>query len=194
MSAQRIKYLDDSERTQLLKTLADRRSAERDYMIIDLFLNTGLRLSELHALNISDVAGEKIEKTLVVRNGKGGKTREVPLNSSARLHLNQYLAWKAKRGEGIQPDDPLFVSRNKLRLSRRPIQRLVKKWLRQAGLRKDFVVHSLRHSFATRLYQRSHNIRAVQELLGHNRLDTTMIYTGIGKEELSQTVELLNAV
>ena len=191
MSVQRIKYLDDSERTQLLKILADRRSAERDYMIVDLFLNTGLRLSELQVLNVSDVAGEKIEKTLIVRNGKGGKTREVPLNTLIRSHINQYLIWKAKHGEGIQSDDSLFVSRNGLRLSKRPIQRLVKKWLRMAGLRQNFVVHSLRHSFATRLYQRSKNIRAVQELLGHNRLDTTMIYTGIGKEELAQTVEML---
>ena len=188
MSVQRIKYLDDSERTQLLKTLADRRSAERDYMIVDLFLNTGLRLSELHALNVSDVAGEK---TLVVQNGKGGKTREVPLNTLVRSHINQYLIWKAKQGEGIMSDDPLFVSRNHFRLSKRPIQRLVKKWYRVAGLRQNFVVHSLRHAFATRLYQRSRNIRAVQELLGHNRLDTTMIYTGIGKEELAQTVEML---
>ena len=188
MSDQRIKYLDESERAQLLKTLADRKSAERDYMIADLFLNTGLRLSELHALNISDVAGEK---TLIVQNGKGGKTREVPLNTIVRSHINQYLIWKAKHNEGILSEDPLFVSRNGFRLSKRPIQRLMKKWYRMAGLKPNFVVHSLRHSFATRLYQKSRNIRAVQELLGHNRLDTTMVYTGIGKEELAQTVEML---
>ena len=131
MSAQKIKYLDDQERTQLLKTLSDRKSATRDYAIVNLFLNTGLRLSELHALNVGDVSEKKV---LIVQNGKGGKSREIPMNSAIRNHLSEYLQTKKKNGEGINLEDPLFVSRRKLRLSRRPIQRLFKKWLGSAGL------------------------------------------------------------
>ena len=193
MNTCRIKCLSEEESKRLLKVLSDTKSAWRDRMVITLFLNTGLRLSELWGLNISSVALKSdVKKNLIVL-GKGQKLREIPLNLQTRTCLGEFLALKAKRGESVEPDAPLFVSRCKSRLCHTAIQRLLLKWVRVAGFEREYYPHALRHTFATRLYERTKNLRGVQILLGHSQIGTTQIYTHVSDSQLAEMTETLNA-
>jgi site-specific recombinase XerD len=185
----RLKCLTESERRKLLKALRSHTCTERDHFLIDLVLNTGLRLSELLNLNVGDVQ----DRTTLILVGKGQKVREVPLNRSIRGHIREYLSWKRSWGESLEDDTPLFVSRLGQRLSPRSVQDVVGKWIREAGLEGHYSPHSLRHTFATRLYQRTKNIRLVQTVLGHSRLDTTQIYTHLSRDDLQEGMEALCA-
>ncbi len=189
MRSQRIKYLTQEEQRALLRTLRDHRSAERDYCLFNLILNTGLRLAEVLALNVCDVR----DRTVLRVVGKGDKMREIPLNKAIRGHLEEFLRWKRRQDEGLSDLDPLFVSRNNGRVTSRPVQRALTKWLRLAGVEGHYSPHSLRHTFATQVYERTKNIRLVQDVLGHQNIGTTMIYTHVTKQEIAEAVELLTA-
>ena len=188
MKRQRIKYLNEEEKKKLLSVLRDRKSAERDYFLFDMILNTGLRISELTSLNVGHVHDRKTLEIL----GKGGKIREIPLNKSIQSHIESFLKLKKRRGEGIFDTDPLFVSRKRCRLSVRAVQRSLDKWLGEAGIQTKYSPHALRHTFGTELFSRCKNIRLVQDLMGHSDISTTMIYTHVSKAEMEEAVELLH--
>ena len=155
----------------------------RDAAITLLMLNTGLRLEEVQALNLEDVTlGERSGK-VVVRSGKGGKYREVPLNAPARRALRRYLV---TRPEGAS--DALFLGQRGRRIGRKTVQRAVWRFSKQAGL-KRVSPHVLRHTFAKSLVDNGVSLEKVAALLGHSDLNTTRRYVTPGERDLQDAVE-----
>lgn len=171
------KYLTLDESLQLLESV-DGKNQERDYCILTLFLNCGLRISELVGLNIQDIQNETLRVL-----GKGGKTRIIYLNDACQQALNQYLA--VRRPITGRDANALFLSSRNERVSRSTVHALVKKRLDAAGLDStQYSSHKLRHTAATLMLQNGVDVRAVQEVLGHDHLNTTEIYTHIDNESL----------
>ncbi len=158
---------------------ADRLSL-RDQTMVELFYSAGLRLAELQALNVDDVAGGRREVTVT---GKGRKQRIVMIGAPARAALAH---WLQERGACAAAGEPaLFVSARGSRLSRGAIGTRLRDWAIKAGLGVHLHPHRLRHSFATHLLESSGDLRAVQELLGHAHLSTTQIYTQLDWKRLA---------
>ncbi|MDR0293140.1 MAG: tyrosine-type recombinase/integrase [Oscillospiraceae bacterium] len=169
------RYLTLQESLALLRSV-EGRHAERDYAILTLFLNCGLRRSELAGLNEADAAGEKIRVF-----GKGGKERELYLNDACLEALN---AWKAVRPKD-SGEKALFLSGQNKRMHPNTIHALVKKHLLNAGLDPSrYSTHKLRHTAATLMLSNGVDVRTLQEMLGHEHLNTTQIYTHIDSAEL----------
>jgi site-specific recombinase XerD len=158
---------------------------KRDYAIITLFLNCGLRLSELISINIDKIKGD----TLAVV-GKGNKERTIYLNDVCIKAIEDYLSVRPEAQPGHEK--ALFISNRKTRFTQRGVQHMVDKYLNEAGLAgKHYSPHKLRHTAATLMYQYGHvDIRALQEILGHESVSTTQIYTHIDKEQLRDAVKL----
>lgn len=178
------KYLTLEESLSLLKAV-DGKNRERDYCIITLFLNCGMRLSELVSLNISDI---RTNNTLVV-TGKGNKERTIYLNDACVDAINAYLP--VRPVDGVKDKNALFISRNKKRISPKTIQCIVKNTLEKAGLgNRDLSTHKLRHTAATLMYQYGDvDVLAIKEILGHENLNTTQIYTHIVDEQLKKAAQ-----
>lgn len=171
------RYLNLEEAKRLLSSIGG-INKERDYAIIVLFLNCGLRISEIVNLNIADIYDDRL-----YIKGKGGKTRVVFLNDSCVEALEGYLPL---RQELVDDDEKaLFVSRRKKRISREAVHAMVKKSLLRANLDADkYSSHKLRHTAATLMLQNGVDVRTLQELLGHEHLNTTQIYTHVENTEL----------
>jgi site-specific recombinase XerD len=171
------RYLNLEEAKRLLSSI-EGINKERDYAIIVLFLNCGLRISEIVNLNIADIYDDRL-----YIKGKGGKTRVVFLNDSCVEALEGYLPL---RQELVDDDEKaLFVSRRKKRISREAVHAMVKKSLLRANLDADkYSSHKLRHTAATLMLQNGVDVRTLQELLGHEHLNTTQIYTHVENTEL----------
>jgi tyrosine recombinase XerC len=155
----------------------------RDRAIMETLYATGMRVSELCGLKISDYNAAAMEMRVF---GKGSKERMVLINQSAKLRLEVYLAehWSKLGGHAPQNDDPLFVSREGTRLSMRSVHRVVLKYARKAGITKQITPHTLRHTFATHLLEGGADLRVVQDLLGHSSISTTQIYTHVSLDRL----------
>lgn len=158
---------------------------KRDYAIITLFLNCGLRLSELIGINIDKIKGDTLKVV-----GKGNKERTIYLNDVCIKAIEDYLAARPEAQPGHE--NALFLSNRKTRFTQRGVQHMVDKYLNEAGLAgKHYSPHKLRHTAATLMYQYGHvDIRALQEILGHESVSTTQIYTHIDKEQLRDAVKL----
>ncbi len=180
------KYLSLDESRSLLSHI-DGNDKLRDYAIITLFLNCGMRLSELAGINLKDIKDDKL--TVI---GKGNKERVIYLNKACIQAVDAYIE-KERPKEGIKHphQNALFISRNKQRLSIKTIQHLVKKHLQAAGLDDTkYSVHKLRHTAATLMYQHGHvDVRVLQEILGHTNLATTQIYTHLDSEQLRHAAD-----
>ena len=171
------RYLTLDESLSLLDAV-DGPHRERDYCILTLFLNCGLRISELIGLNRSDVHDDALRVL-----GKGNKTRIVYLNEACQQALSRYLA--VRRPIAGRDQDALFLSGQNKRISRSTVHVLVKKYLSAAGLDSEqYSAHKLRHTAATLMLQNGVDVKAVQEVLGHEHLNTTEIYTHIDNEAL----------
>jgi integrase/recombinase XerD len=177
------RYLNVEESKQLLSSV-DGEHSVRDYAIITLFLNCGIRLSELVGINLNNIRNETLSVI-----GKGNKERVIPLNSACIKAINEYL--KVRPVDGVKDKDALFLSERKQRISKATVQHIVKKYIINAGLDpKRYSTHKLRHTAATLMYKYGHvDIRALQELLGHESIATTEIYTHLGEQELRNAVE-----
>lgn len=178
------KYLTLEQSIKLLDSV-DGKFKERDYCILTLFLNCGLRLSELIGINISHI---KENNTLVVL-GKGNKERTVYLNDACLRAIRLYLA--VRPADGVIDRDALFLSNRKTRISRQSVQKMVEGSLKKCGLDGlGFSTHKLRHTAATLMYQHG-NVDPLQlkEILGHENLATTEIYTHVIDEQLKQAVD-----
>jgi site-specific recombinase XerD len=173
------KHLSLEESAELLNAI---KKSRRDYAIITLFLNCGMRLAELVSLNVKDVRSE-----YVVITGKGNKQRTIHLNQACRAALDDYIQYERPK-EGLKDPEALFISRNKCRISRRAVQNLVEKYLKIAGLDdKKLSTHKLRHTAATLMHRHGHvDIRVLQEILGHENLGTTQIYTHVDSETVKE--------
>jgi len=171
------KYLTLDESLQLLESVGG-KNQERDYCILTLFLNCGLRISELVGLNLNDIQGDALHVL-----GKGNKMRIVYLNEACKSALNQYIA--VRRPITGKDANALFLSSQNERISRSGVHALVKKRLKEAGIDStQYSSHKLRHTAATLMLQNGVDVRAVQEVLGHEHLNTTEIYTHIDNEAL----------
>lgn len=170
------KYLTLEESVRLLSSVGG-RNAERDRCILTVFLNCGLRISELSGLNMSDFSEDHIRVL-----GKGGKERVVYLDGAALSTVNAYAALRRK----IECDTPaFFLSEQKNRISRSTVHRLVKNHLGEAGLAMEgYSSHKLRHTAATLMLKNGVDLRTLQELLGHEHLNTTEIYTHVENSDL----------
>lgn len=187
------KYLSLEESQRLLITTdnPDNRNSVRDYAILTIFLNCGLRLSELVGINIRDINFSECKMTVI---GKGNKERTIYLNKACIRALKDYLEVRPK--EGIKTDkrnskDALFLSERKERISGRTVQHIVDKQLTAAGLdSKKLSTHKLRHTAATLMYQYGNaDIRALQEVLGHESISTTEIYTHVANKQARDIIE-----
>ena len=187
------KYLSLDDSKKLLSVTADENdeNKERDYAIITLFLNCGLRLSELVGINISNIDFSENKLTVI---GKGNKERTIYLNEACMKAIHDYMSIRPK--EGVKVDSKgsnkaLFLSKRKERISNRMVQYIVERELMKAGLdTSKYSTHKLRHTAATLMYQYGHvDIRALQELLGHESIATTEIYTHVSNEQVRNAVE-----
>lgn len=178
------KYLTLDESVQLLESI-DGRDKERDYAIITLFLNCGLRLSELCSLNYTDI---KSDGTLTV-TGKGNKERTIYLNEMCIDAVKDYM--KVRPVDGVKDKNALFLSVRKNRISPKTVQHLVEKYIEKSGLGdRGFSTHKLRHTAATLMYQKGGvDVLLIKDILGHENLATTEIYTHIVDSQLKNAVE-----
>jgi len=176
------KVLDVDQITGLLESAPDSFLEIRDLAMFELFYSSGLRLSELAALNIEDI--DLSAKTLQVLKGKGGKQRNLPVGSKAVLALNKWLNYRT-----TSKDSAIFTSNKGKRLSQRSIQLRLQRWGKKNGLPEQIHPHMLRHSFASHLLESSQDIRAVQELLGHSNISTTQIYTHLDFQHLAKVYD-----
>ena len=183
--------LDDSKKLLEVASDEDNRNCERDFAITTLFLNCGMRLSELVGINSKDIDFNECKLNVI---GKGNKERTIYLNNACMKALSDYL--RVRPTEGIKHDKKhsekaLFLSERRERISNRTVQYIVSKELTKAGLDTNkYSVHKLRHTAATLMYQYGQvDIRALQELLGHESIATTEIYTHVNNDQIRSAVE-----
>lgn len=177
------RYLELDESKSLLNAVKG-KNKERDFCILILFLNCGLRLSELVGINLTDIKGDTLRVL-----GKGNKERTVYLNDACLSAIEEYL--KIRPTDGLKDKNALFISSQKNRIYFKTVQYLVKKYLKSAGLdTTKYSTHKLRHTAATLMYKYGNvDVKALQEILGHEQLNTTQIYTHVGNEQLRDAVK-----
>jgi site-specific recombinase XerD len=179
------RYLNVEESKSLLSSVNAVKSeySVRDYAIITLFLNCGIRLSELVGINLNNIKNN----TLTVI-GKGDKERSIPLNNACMQAIDAYM--KVRPVNGIKDKNALFISGRKQRISKESVQKIVKKYIKEAGLDPQrYSTHKLRHTAATLMYKYGKvDIRVLQELLGHQSIATTEIYTHLDEQQLRDAV------
>lgn len=192
------KTLTVLEQAKLLKTSGEHARGFRDHVIFAFALGTGLRESELLALNVGDIVnGNKNPKRRVVlriykRCTEAPMPQEVFLPDSLQHKLKRFLTWKAKAGESLELDAPLFMSRNSNRLSARQLRDAFKTWQKRAGFDKSHTFHALRHTACTNLYRETKDIRLVQRFARHLSITTTQIYTTPSDEDLLRAIRSLD--
>jgi integrase/recombinase XerC len=173
-------FLTQQQAGRLEQGKVDTLSARRNRAIVEMLYGSGLRLGELHALDIGAVDRRRLTVRVL---GKGRKERLVPITDQAAEQLAAYLA--VRRGTPAD-SNALFTNGNGERLSRRQIERIVERSLALVTQQKKRSPHVLRHSFATHLLDGGADVRAIKELLGHASLATTQVYTHVSKEHLLQ--------
>ena len=180
------RFLEYEEVKRLLETPPlDNWLGARDRAILETLYSTGIRVSELVALNMDDV--DFLGEVVHVR-GKGKKERIAPISSSALQTIQHYMEFRNKRAQNNTNFDGkvLFVNKHGRRLSTRSVRRKMDKYLKIAGLDPDISPHTLRHSFATHMLNNGADLRSVQELLGHQSLSTTQVYTHLTTSKLKE--------
>ena len=163
-------------------------AALRDTALTETIYSGGLRISEAVGLNMADV---NIADGIMQIRGKGKKERLAALGSAAARALGAYFRFRRSAGFSNAPDSPVFLNKSGSRLTARSYQRNLQEYLIFAGLPPDFTPHKLRHSFATHLLDAGSDLRSVQELLGHENLSTTQIYTHVDLEARKDNVTKL---
>ncbi len=181
------KHLTLDESVQLLESV-DGNNKVRDYCIVTLFLNCGMRVSELCGLNLSSFDPDLTKVNVI---GKGNKERIIYINNACRSALNEYLEIRRKLKVKSGDSDALFISRNHNRLSVQTVQWLINKHLKAAGLGNlNMSVHKLRHTAATIMYQHGKtDVRVLKDILGHEQLSTTQIYTHVSDEMMRNAMD-----
>lgn len=179
------KYLTLEQSLELLQNV-DGDYKERDYCILTLFLNCGMRLSELVGINVRDFKDNTVRLL-----GKGNKERIVYLNQACLAAVESYMAYRSSHRISPTDQDAFFLNRNGKRLGARRVEQIVDENLKRAGLdRYGFSTHKLRHTAATMMYQYGNvDIKILQEILGHANLGTTEIYTHISNRQMQQAAD-----
>lgn len=176
------KTLDVDQLSGLLEAGASSPLEIRDLAMFELFYSSGLRLSELSALDLADL--DLPDNTLMVRSGKGGKSRVLPVGSKAVTAIENWLRQRAMKIPASEP--ALFISTHGTRLGKRSIELRLEQWCKKKGIAAHIHPHMLRHSFASHLLESSRDLRAIQELLGHSNISTTQIYTHLDFQHLAE--------
>ena len=177
------KTLPQEELNHMLDSApADDSLAVRDHALFELMYGSGLRLSEIHGLDLVDVL---LDEGWVSVTGKGRKERQVPLSGKSVEALRAYLSERV----AADSETALFTGKNGTRLGQRQIQKRLQTWAVQQGSGQHISPHMMRHSYASHLLQSSRDIRAVQELLGHSNLSTTQIYTKLDFDHLAKVYD-----
>ena len=177
------KYLTLEQSLELLNSI-ETGAPERDYCMITLFLNCGMRLSELVGINISDIQDNTLRLI-----GKGNKERIIYINQACLDAIQNYLNVRNQQ-PGIKDKNALFLTRNGTRIGARRVEKIVEEVLRKAGMaNQGFSVHKLRHTAATLMYQHGNvDIRILKDVLGHANLGTTEIYTHISNQQMESAM------
>jgi site-specific recombinase XerD len=176
------RYLTLDESIQLLESI-EGENAERDFCIVTLFLNCGIRISELVGLNLTDVRGDRLRVL-----GKGNKERVVYLNTACQNAIEDWLAVRSQSGAA----DPyaLFITRKHTRITKAGVHYMLKQRFTAAGLDSSkYSAHKLRHTAATLMLQNGVDVRTLQEVLGHEHLNTTQIYTHVDSDALRDAAQ-----
>jgi integrase/recombinase XerD len=180
------KYLTLEESTSLLSSVKfnEQKFGERDYCILTIFLNCGLRLSELVNIDFKDIKDDKLSII-----GKGNKERIIHLNNACLSSISKYISVRPK--DNVKDRNALFLSERGERIGRRMVELIVKKYVTLAGLDSNkFSPHKLRHTAATLMHKYGHvDIRALQQVLGHETIATTQIYTHIDSEQVRDAID-----
>ena len=171
------------QKTEYQSLLYAASGNSRDYAIIQVFLQAGLRVSELANLTLSDL--DLVNKTLLVQQGKGKKDRTIPLEQQSLAALKSYLGER----EADPECEHLFVAKNGTSLAIRSVRYIVKKHMQKAGIKKRASVHTLRHTFGTHKVDKGMTIPNLQDLMGHRKMETTYRYVHLAKTNLRQQQE-----
>lgn len=194
------KYLKDHEvkalRTlleekALVATIKKQKNPIRDWALIDVALSAGLRASEISNLKIKDIHVGKGESAVFVENGKGNKNRLVTVGEKLKRHLKEYISWKKKSGEEVTKESYLFISERGPKMTLSAIQKRFKYWMKVAGLKMEYSIHSARHTYGTMLYRSTKDLRMVQKQLGHSSSQVTEVYADVLKEDVEEAVNAL---
>lgn len=177
------KTLDVDQVNALLEAGTNSVLEVRDVAMFELLYSSGLRLNELSSLNLSDI--DIRSRELIVIEGKGGKTRLLPIGTKAIAALQEWLKVRSAALDATA----LFTSQKGKRLGNRAIQLRLKQWCSKKGIPDAVHPHMLRHSFATHMLESSRDLRAVQELLGHENISTTQIYTHLDFQHLAEVYD-----
>ena len=179
-------FLTESEVKHALDSIpADTREGVRDRAILELFYGTGIRVSELVQIDVKDI---ETGKGILRVTGKGSKDRILPLGRQCMQFLKKYLQ-KRQQFKPVADEKALFLNPSGKRLTERGIQNIVKRWLEKVSAKTKLSPHILRHSFATHLLDRGADLRAVKDLLGHESLTTTQVYTHLTVEHLRRVYD-----
>jgi integrase/recombinase XerC len=179
------KTLDVDQITGLLEAGTTTILEIRDLAIFELFYSSGLRLSELSALNLTDI--DVNDRSLRVIAGKGGKSRLLPVGSKAIAAIENWLPHRQKMATASE--SAVFISKQGKRIGPRNIESRLALWCKKKGINEHIHPHMLRHSFASHLLESSQDLRAVQDLLGHANIGTTQIYTHINFQHLAEVYD-----
>lgn len=178
------KNLDVDEMAQLLDVNYDDPLSVRDRAIMELMYGAGLRLAELVAINVKDINFGAGEIRVI---GKGNKERVAPVSGQSKQWLNNWLKIRTQMANSGEP--ALFVSKQGGRISHRNVQKRLAEWGQKQAVPSHISPHKLRHSFATHVLESSNNLRAVQEMLGHENISTTQIYTHLDFQHLAEVYD-----
>ena len=181
------KFMTEDQMTKLLGTPRDGEVlGARDKAMLECMYSTGIRVSELVGLNMDDV---DFTGAVIRVRGKGKKERLAPVGNSALSAIRKYLSYRIPPAPGAPVGGAMFVNKHGQRLSTRSVRRKLDKYLIEAGLDPDISPHTLRHSFATHMLNHGADLRSVQELLGHQSLSTTQIYTHLTTSRIKQVYD-----
>ncbi|OGQ97506.1 MAG: integrase [Deltaproteobacteria bacterium RIFOXYA12_FULL_61_11] len=186
--------LTDAEQARLLKVTGEHARGFRDHVLLSFALGTALREAELLALNVGDVFGvegkarRRVQLRVFKRSNDDESMQEVVLPDPLRAKLEKLWRWKKQRGEGLEPDAPLFVSRRGLRLSSRQLRNLFHVWQERAGFERVLSFHSMRHSSLTNVYRSTRDIRLTQRVARHKSITSTIRYAGPSDEDILRAV------
>lgn len=190
-SLDRRKFMSESEIKALIKTVEEKAIVDvqkgrttwpRFWMLIDLAINSGMRVSELAGLKIGGIYLNAREPRLYV-HGKGDKFRDIYISRDLMNHIKEYLKWKRTIGDPIESEDFLLLSSHGEAYTTRGLQYAFKICIGEAAISESYSIHACRHSYGTYLYQKTKDLRMVQKQLGHSSINTTTIYADVTIQE-----------